>query len=283
MRYIIVTDSGCDVPKDIVEKYQIEVVPMHVSLGDETFDDYTIPVSKVYEHYDKTGELPKTSGSTPEDNRKKYAGIRETYPDTPIIHIAYSAVTTVSYNSARIAAEDFDNIYIVDSKNVTAGAAIIVKAAAEFIEENQEATPEDVVAYVEDVRERTRLVFMPETLDYLKAGGRVSNASFLVASLLKIHPSIILEDGYLIASKKYRGNFDRSTGKMLDDFFALGEYEETTLTVGGTEGFSTTSLENAKEKLKKLGYNLAYVFTAGAVISSHGGPGTFGIAGILKA
>src|SRR5699024_4899757 len=117
------------------------------------------------------------------------------------IHIAYSAVTTVSFNAAKIAAEDFENIHLVDSKNVTIGQTAIIKATAEYIENHPDASPEDVIAFVENIRERTRFIFLPNTLLYLKAGGRVSNLAFHGAALLNIHPTIVIEDGYLVSGK----------------------------------------------------------------------------------
>lgn len=171
MKYIITTESGSDLPKDLIDKYQIRIIPMHVTMGDKTYSDGSFEVDKVYAYYDQTNELPKTSGSTPNDNSYVFKQIFDDYPDAHIIHIAYSAATTVSFNSARIAAEEFDNITLIDSKNVTVGLTMVIKATAEYIESHPEASPEDIVNYVEDVRERTQFFFIPKTLLYLKAVG----------------------------------------------------------------------------------------------------------------
>ncbi|MFC4774769.1 DegV family protein [Ruoffia tabacinasalis] len=218
-KFIITAESGSDLPKELVERYGVRIIPMHVTMGDETRPDGTFPVKEVFDFYEKTGTLPKTAGSTPDDNAKCFRQIFEEYPDAHIIHIAYSAVTTVSFNAAKIAAEDFENIHLVDSKNVTIGQTAIIKATAEYIEHHQDASPEDIIAFVENIRERTRFIFLPNTLLYLKAGGRVSNLAFHGASLLNIHPTIVIEDGYLVSGKKYRGNFDRCIKKMIADFF----------------------------------------------------------------
>ena len=209
-KYIITTESGSDLSKEIIHRYNIQVIPMHVTMDDQTYADGSFEVLKVFDFYEKTGSLPKTSGSTPKDNTEVFKEVFAKYPDAHIIHIAYSAVTTVSFSAANIAAQDFENVSIVDSKNVTIGAAAIVKATAQFIEDNPNKSPEDIIAYVEDIRERTHMVFLPKTLIYLKAGGRVSNLAFYGASILKIHPTIILENGYLVSGKRYRGSFDRS-------------------------------------------------------------------------
>lgn len=282
MPYIITTESGSDISQELVDRYKIQVVPMHVTLGDKTIDDGSVPVEEIYKYYDETGTLPKTSGSTPEDFRIIFEHIFAENPDATIIHVAYSAVTTVSYNSARIAAEDFENIHLVDSKNVSGGLTAVVVATAQFIEENLDATPEEIIAFVEDVRERTRFVFLPQTLTYLKAGGRVSNVQFFGASILNIHPTIALKNGQLIASKKYRGSFHRCIKNVISDFFKDYDIIPETLTIGGTPGMSEDDHDVALKQVAELGFKNPHSFDAGAVISSHGGPGAFGIIAIEK-
>ena len=119
--YIITTESGSDLPKEFIDRYNIYIIPMHVTMGDETYKDGSFPVEEAFEYYEKTGTLPKTSGSTPQDNTNVFEEVRAKHPDAHIIHIAYSAVTTVSYKAAQIAAEEFENIHLVDAKHVTFG------------------------------------------------------------------------------------------------------------------------------------------------------------------
>ena len=195
-KYIITTESGSDLSEEIIDRYNIQVVPMHVTMENQTYDDGSFDVQRVFDYYEETGNLPKTSGSTPQDYSGAFKQIFDKHPDAYIIHIGYSAVTTVSFNAANIAAQDFKNVYLVDSKHVSIGAAAVVKATAQFIEDNPDTSPEEIIAFVEDIRERTHMFFLPKTLLYLKAGGRVSNLAFYGANLLKIHPTIILENGY---------------------------------------------------------------------------------------
>lgn len=281
-QYIITTESGSDLPKEYVDRYNVQIIPMHVTMGNDTMPDGSFEVEKAFAYYDETGTLPKTSGTTPEDNLKKFTEIREKYPDAHIIHIGYSAVTTVSFNAAHIAAEDFENIHLVDAKNVTLGLSAIVIATAQFIDENPAVTPEDIIAYVEDVRDRTRLVFLPKTLLYLKAGGRVSNLAFHGANLLKLHPTIILEDGYLVSGKKYRGSFERCINKMVTDFFNDFDIDPATVLVGGAPGVTNEQKETMFKLLADNNVSTTEWHQTGAVISSHGGPGAIGITGIIK-
>lgn len=281
-KYIITTESGSDLSKEIIDRYNIKVVPMHVTMEDKTYPDGSFDVQKVFDFYEETGTLPKTSGSTPQDNTEVFKKVFAEYPDAYIIHIAYSAVTTVSFNAASIAAQDFDNIYLVDCKHVSIGAAAIVKATAQFIEDNPNKSPEEIIAFVEDIRERTHMVFLPKTLLYLKAGGRVSNLAFYGANLLRICPTIVLENGYLVSGKKYRGSFDRCLKRMINDFFQSYNIDPKTVLVVGAPSINDNYKEVIYELLKENGVEEARWMKAGAVISSHGGPGAIGIAGIEK-
>ena len=252
-KYIITTESGSDLSKEIIDRYNIQVIPMHVTMEDQTYPDGSFDVQKVFDYYEETGNLPKTSGSTPQDNAEIFKQVFTKHPDAYIIHIAYSAVTTVSFNAANIAAQDFKNVYLVDSKHVSIGAAAIVKATAQFIEDNPNTSPEAIIAFVEDIRERTHMVFLPKTLLYLKAGGRVSNLAFYGANLLKIHPSIILENGYLVSGAKYRGSFDSCLKKMINIFFKSYNIDPDTVLVVGAPGVEDNQKEMIYDLLRENG------------------------------
>ena len=279
-KYIITTESGSDLSREIIDRYNIQVIPMHVNMGDKTYEDGSFDVQKVFDFYEETGTLPKTSGSTPQDNIEAFKNVFKEYPDAHIIHIAYSAVTTVSFNAANIAAEDFENIHLVDCKHVSIGAAAIVKATAQFIEENPNRSPEAIISFVEEIRERTHMVFLPKTLLYLRAGGRVSNLAFLGANLLKIKPTIVLENGYLVSGKKYRGSFDRCIKSMINDFFKSYNIDPETVLIVGAPSVDDNDKKLISKLLIENGVEEARWMKAGAVISSHGGPGAIGITGI---
>ncbi|WP_423189876.1 DegV family protein [Alkalibacterium sp. f15] len=281
-KYIITTESGSDLSKEIIDRYNIQVIPMHVTMGDQTYSDGSFEVQKAFDYYEKTENLPKTSGTSPQDNAEVFKRIFAEHPDAYIIHIGYSAVTTVSFNAANIAAQDFKNIYLVDSKHVSIGAAAVVKATAQFIEDNPNTSPEAIIAFVEDIRERTHMAFLPKTLQYLKAGGRVSNLAFHGANLLKIQPSIILENGSLVSGAKYRGSFDNCLKKMVNNFFKSYNIDPDSVLIVGAPGVEDSQKEMIFELLRENGIQKASWMKAGAVISSHGGPGAIGIAGIEK-
>lgn len=281
-KYILTTESGSDLSQEMIDRYNVHVIPMHVILGDKEYRDGQFAVEKIFDYYNQTGKLPKTSGTTPEDNRQVFQEIFDDHPDAHIIHIGYSAVTTVSFNSARLAARDFDNIHLVDSKQVSIGAATIVKETAEFIEANPQTSPEAIIQFVENIREKTKTICLPETLDYLKAGGRVSTLAFYGANILRMIPSIVLEDGYLVAGKKYRGSFERSIKRMVHDFFKDFNVDPETVFVTGAPSLREKHKAIFSELLESYGVKTLRWMKAGAVITSHAGPGAVGITGIAK-
>lgn len=281
-KYVITTESGSDLTPEMIERYNVKVIPMHVTMGDETYPDGSFNVQKIFDFYDETGILPKTSGSTPQDNIEAFKEVFADNPEAHIIHIGYSAVTTVSFNSANIAAQDFENVHLVDCKHVALGAAAIVKATAEFIEENPEVSPEEIISFVEDIRERTHTICLPETLVYLRAGGRVSNLVFHGANLLRVQPAIVLENGYLVSGKRYRGSFERCITRMINDFFKDNPIDPKTVLITGAPEVSDEHKVIISNLLKENGVEEARWTKAGAVISSHTGPGAIGITGIEK-
>ncbi len=281
-KFVLVTESGGDLAQKYVDLYDVKIVPMHVNFGGETYDDSDLKSQDVFDYYDKNKVLPQTSGSTPGDFTKVFNEINENYPGAEIIYIAYSSVTTVSYSSARIAAEDFPNVHMVDSKNVTVGLANVVISTAEFIKENPNTTADEIIKFAEDIRERTRFVFLPQSLLYLKAGGRISNVSYLGAMLLKIYPTINLENGYLVAGTKYRGSFKTAYKKMIDDFFERFHIDKSMIRLVRVQDLSDSHMSEIEEILKEHGVENIEWFEAGSVISCHGGPGAVGLVGVEK-
>lgn len=128
----LVAESGSDITPELAAEYNVKIVPMHVNFDDETLDDGTFQVQKIVDYYRSTGKLPKTSGSTPEDFTKVFDEIHQEDPDAHILYLAYSAITTCSYQSAVIASEDRDYITCIDTKQVSVGQGAVVIAVAQL-------------------------------------------------------------------------------------------------------------------------------------------------------
>lgn len=282
-KIILVAETGSDITPELAKKYGIEIVPMHVSFDTETMDDATFPSQKIVDFYRETGKLPKTSGSTPEDFIKKFDEIHEKYPEAQILYLAYSAATTCSFQSANIAAEGRDYVTAVDTKQVSVGQANIVCKMAEIINANPDMELEDAVKSANELIARANMCFTPANLEFLRAGGRVSNVAYLGASILGLHPCIELLDGKLMATKKYRGKMKKVVAQLIKEYaenYKLDRKEKFWIIY--TVGTSDEVKEVIKETATECGFeHLEWVQAAG-VITTHGGPAAFGIAGFSR-
>ena len=274
---IIVAETGSDVSAVEAAELGIELVPMHVSIGDRTIDDGTLDPAEMLEECRQLGVLPKTSGCTPGDFVKVFDRIHAEHPEAQILYIAYSAVTTCSYESARTAAEGRDYIDMFDTAHVTIGQGFVVTGAAHYLREHPETTLAELKAYAEGLAQRTRMAFIPGDLGYLRAGGRLSNAAFLGATLLRIKPVIEIIDGRLVATKKLRGKMINVALELIDMMYAQGPVDHERVFLVRSSGLPLQVQEAAEVRLRELGFKEINWYDTRNVITSHCGPGSFAI------
>lgn len=274
---IIVAETGSDVSAAEAAELGIELVPMHVSIGDRKIDDGTLDPAEMLEECRQLGVLPKTSGCTPGDFVKVFDRIHAEHPEAQILYIAYSAVTTCSYESARTAAEGRDYIDMFDTAHVTIGQGFVVTGAAHYLREHPEVTLAELKAYAEDLAQRTRMAFIPGDLGYLRAGGRLSNAAFLGATLLRIKPVIEIIDGRLVATKKLRGKMVNVALELIDMMYAQGPVDHERVFLVRSSGLPLAIQEAAEARVRELGFKEIRWYDTRNVITSHCGPGSFAV------
>ena len=279
---ILLAESGSDITPELAEANGIVIVPMHVSFGGETRDDGSFPVPEMFEFYKKHRELPRTSGCTPHDFEVVFERLDREYPGVPILYLAYSSSTTCSMQSALIAAQGRENFLALDTKCVAAGQAAVVLTIARLLREHPETTLEQAADAAKELIARARMGFIPGDLDYLRAGGRVSNAAYLGAKILGIHPLIEIVDGKLISTRKYRGMMKRVVMQLTREFPAAQNLGKDALWLISGAGLGEEVMRGVEELLHEQGYqNLTWMQT-GCVIAAHSGPGSFGIVGFSK-
>ena len=282
MREIIfTTESGADLPKELAEKYNIKTVPMHVVMdGTDYKDDGSLPVSKIYDYYNRTKLIPSTTSTNPNEYEEFFAQIKAENPDCTIVHIGYTSKASSSFHNAEIAAENFEDIYLIDALNVSAGLTVVTLYAAQLLESNPDIPMDELIQKIQASVPKSRMSFVPGSLEFLKAGGRVSNAAYISASLLQIKPLIELIDGKLVSAKKYRGKMSRVAEELLKDYLKKYPIDKKQIyfvfSIGLDEQVKVQMEQSAKEK----GFENVTWIQAGSVISTHGGPGAFGIAGM---
>lgn len=281
-KIILLAETGSDITSEVAKQYGIYIVPMHVSFGEVTKDDATFPAEEVCTYYERTGRLPKTSGSVPEDFEKIFDRIHEENPDSKVLYLAYSAVTTCSYQSAQIAAEGRDYITSVDTKQVSVGQYAVVITMAKLIKEHPEWTVEEAAEKAREVSESVHMCFVPDTLEFLRAGGRVSNAAALCGSLLKIHPQIEILDGYLQATKKRRGSMKKIAPQLTANYMKEQQLDLEEIWLIYSPGLDEEIKELSEAAARQCGAKKITWVRTGGVITTHGGPGAFGVVGIRK-
>ena len=284
-KILITAETGSDIPAALAEELGIPLIPMHVSMGSETLDDGTFPPEAVCAYYNRTGKIPTTSGSTPYDFEAVYDRVFAEDPDARILHLAYSAVTTCSYHSCELAISDKpyeQNVRIVDTKHVSVGQCAVAVAVCAWLESHPDATLDEAAAAAEAIAARTKMCFIPDNLDYLRAGGRCSNAVALVGNLLQLHPCIDIIDGRLIAGKKYRGKMAKLAPALLRDFTETHRLAKDHLYFINTPYMSEDVRASLDQEAAALGFRKTTWIKTGCVITCHGGPGAFGIVGTAE-
>ena len=282
---ILVAETGSDITRELAEELGVILIPMHVCMGSETLDDGTFPPEDICAYYDRTGKIPTTSGSTIYDFESVYDRIFEADPNARILHLAYSAVTTCSYHSSELAIENKaykNNVRLVDTKHVSVGQCAVVSAVSAWLKDNPEATLDEAAAAAETISKQTQMCFIPKNLNYLRAGGRCSNATALVGNLLQLHPCIEIIDGKLIACKKYRGNMGKLARTLLREFSAKHDLLRDHIYFINTPYMEEDIRTALNEEAAAMGYRSVTWLKTGCVITCHGGPGAFGIVGMAQ-
>ncbi|MGD6879990.1 DegV family protein [Bacillus infantis] len=279
-KIILTTESGADLPADLTERYNVQVVPMHIVMDGKDYLDGHLPVEDIYDYYARTKKIPSTTSTNSYEYEEFFAKIREDYPDCIIIHIGYTSKASSSFQNAVIAAEEFEDLFLIDALNVTGGLAAVVIYAAEQLEQEPGIDSAALVGKIESIVPKSRLAFIPGSLDFLRAGGRVSNMAYLGGTLLKIKPCIELVDGKLVSTKKYRGKMSTVAEKMMQDYLNDYKIDREQLYFIYSIGLDENIKKRMDEIAEEAGFKNVKWIQAGGMISTHSGAGGFGVAGL---
>lgn len=281
-RTIISTDSPADVPAEIRERYDIRVIPLHIILDDDCFEDgVNIQPDDLYAFYKKTGRLPKTSAVSVAEYTDFFKEL--TQDGSSVVHISFSSALSVTHQNARLAAEDFDNVYIVDSKSLSTGIALLAIKAAQLAQDGLDA--KTIAHEMEYKREKVVTTFILDKLEFLYKGGRCSGVAMLGANVLGIKPSIVMVDGKLQVGKKYRGKLENCQMQYVRDLLEqyAGRIDTDRAFLSRTAGVSDEQMKALQKEIHKtLKFKEYIVSTVGCTITSHCGERTFTFEFMLK-
>lgn len=279
-KILIASDSTSDLSPELIDKYGIKIIPLFVNLGGKLFTDGgDITPDDIYEHYEKTGELPKTAAINYSDFETFF---KENSADgKKIILFTLSSEFSSTYANAKLAAEEFEGVYVVDSRNLSTGGGLLVLHAAEMAEKGMEA--EEIVAVCNEMIPKVDASFIVDDLEFLHKGGRCSALAAFGANLLQLKPCIVVDDGKMSVGKKYRGKFMAVLEKYIAERVGDGanvEQDHVFITHAGCDQDIVDScVASAKKCMPEANI---HVTRAGCTISSHCGRNTLGILFIKK-
>ncbi|MCR4596586.1 MAG: DegV family protein [Lachnospiraceae bacterium] len=274
----VVADSTCDLSPELVKRYGITILPLHVLLGDDEYrDGVDITADEIYSWADANKATPKTSAPSVDDAIAVFKPLLEAGDE--IIGFSISASMSASYEYLNMAADILDaadRVSVIDSANLSTGIGLLVIEAAEMAASGMSRA--DIVSGIEELKPRVRASFVVDTLVYLHRGGRCSGVAAFAGTALKLHPKIMVTDGAMHPEKKYRGRYSNIVLDYARDM------EEELKTAKPDRVFITDSSidpairDSVRDYLKSLNVFAEILETrAGGVVSSHCGPGTLGV------
>jgi len=279
-KILIASDSTSDLSPELIARYNIKILPLGVTLCDKEYTDgVDITPDLIYENYEKTGVLPKTSAiniGDYEDFFKKYTD--EGYS---VIFFTISAKMSSTYQNGKIAAEDFENVFVVDTMNLSTGGGLMVLRAAEMAQAGKSA--KEIVAACEALAPCVDASFVIDSLEFLHKGGRCSALAAFGANLLHLKPCISVRNGSMGVTKKYRGKYSEVLKKYVAD--QIGDASDIELDhVFVTHAGCDPEVCNAcVEAVKSLApFKEIHLTRAGCTVSSHCGANTLGVLFIRK-
>ena len=271
----IVADSTCDLSDELVERYQITVVPLPVNLGDRPcMDGVDVHTDDVFNYYRETKKLPTTSAPTPAYYEEFYKKWTEEGYD--VVHFNISLAFTVTHNIARMAAENFPNIHPVDSRNLSTGMGSLAIYAAEL--RDQGLSAEEIAEKSRAMAKNVRTSFVLDTLEFMHKGGRCTGVQALGANLFNLKPCIEVKDGAMEVGKKYRGNLGNVLEQYVENRLAgKADIDEDRIFITHS-GVSEDILKRVIGKIRQYqNFKEILVTYTGCSVAVHCGPNTMGL------
>ena len=275
-KIVITSDSTTDLSPELLERYHVTLMRLTVSLDDRNFTDgLDITPEIIYENYQKHKTLPKTAAPNPEACSEFFRQFTE--QGCSVIHFTISSDMSSTYQNSVIAAQDFENVHVVDSRNLSTGGGLLVIRAAELAREGKLSSAE-IAQHCRELAPYVDASFVIDSLEFLYKGGRCSAVAMLGANLMNFKPCIVVKGGKMSVGKKYRGKFESVLLKYIED--RVGDASDIVrdhifITHAGCD---QPVVDACVEKLKSLAqFQEVHVTRAGCTVSSHCGRNTLGV------
>lgn len=274
----VMSDSTSDLGKELLERYDVDVLPLHIILGDQEYlDGKNITPDEIYAWSEANQTTPKTSAPAISDA----ADLMRPYLDQGMEIVCFSISEEMSASAGvmRMAAEALgceDRVFVINSANLSTGIGLLVIEAAIMAKEGKSAA--EIVQAIDVLKPRVRASFVVDTLEYLHRGGRCSGVAAFFGTALKLHPEIVVEDGKMHPARKYRGKMSKVMMSYVKDREASIKNAKKDRIFITHSGCEDTMIHEVRAYLESLNvFDEILVTRAGGVISSHCGPGTLGV------
>lgn len=278
MKIRITADSTCDMPLALLEQHGVTLMPLTVVLGEEMrYDGVDITQQEIFDAVEN-GRVVKTAARNAYEYGKLFQRVLDDCD--AVIHLSLSKKLSASYASACLAAQDFDNVYVVDSRNLSVGSTMLILFAVHMADKGME--PALIAAKLGNIARRVDTSFILEQVDYLFRGGRCSGVEAVGAKMLHIRPSIEVTDGEMGVGRKYRGRFERCLEKYVADKLEDKDSIDFTRAFVVQAGCPDEWTRQVHQQLIDAGFAEVIDATAGCTISTHCGPHTLGIIFLRK-
>ena len=277
---VILSDSTCDLSAEIVKARDIKISPLTVVFGDEKhLDGVDVTPDDVYDYYKNTKSLAKTTATNMAEHEDfKVENVAE---GQEAVYFNISSEMSTTFNNARLAAEEMDNVYVIDSRNLSTGIGLLVLHACDLADEGKSA--KEIYDEINELTAYVDASFVVETLEYLHKGGRCSSIAALGANLLKLRPMIQVKDGKMGVAKKYRGKMSEVFKQYVDEKLNdENKFIGKRIFITHSGNCDEIALELKDMVLKAYPDKEVLITRAGCTVSCHCGPGTLGVLGIRE-
>ena len=273
MKIAISAESTIDLTKEILQEYDIKVIPYSIQLGDKDAFDGEITPDEIISYVNEKNVLPKTAAINEYRYTEFFEGLLKEYD--AVVHFSLSSGLSIACTNATNASKNLKNVYVVDTMSLSTGIALLAIHGRELA--NAGLGAKEIYERCTERVSSVQASFELKRLDYLYKGGRCSGLTLFGANLLKIRPQIVVENGKMIPGKKYRGNYNHVVKSYCQD--VLDKYNTPDLSIGFVT-YTTADddvIETAKTYLVEPRFKKIYVTRAGATVTSHCGEDTLGI------
>lgn len=276
MRIRISADSTCDLSPELIEQYDVAITPLYIRLGEKDFKD-SIEVTRedIFSYVDRTKSIPKTAAVNVGDYVEFFKKAKDEGYDG-VVHFTISSDMSSCYQNACLAAEGFENVYVVDSRTLSSGIGHLVLDACILRDEGK--STKEIFEILDERKNKLDVSFVIDTLRYLALGGRCNSLLAFGANLLNIKPSIQVKDGKMGVDKKYRCSLERAVVRYVNDKLEDKDSLDLRRIFITDSGVSDDIFNAVRDAVLKNAPFVEVLHTrAGCTVSSHCGPGTIGI------